>query len=178
MRRWITTLSGEHVAFTGTAWLTRLQLQNLVRRRGGKASRDGNVTRETTILVRGRSGAWFYGDHGTKEQRAAELIRQGQRISVVHDFEFQKLVEGRGRAKVLDRVAGQPAEWLTAPLKRQFIKVAKIKGSLDREHSAKGRVEQGFLRPAIHRSEAKRLFPLRAPLTRQSPRSCTHQASK
>jgi hypothetical protein len=144
-------VSGEHVAFTGTAWLTRIKLARKVQLLGGSASQEGNVTTETTILVRGKSSAWFFGDYGTKEQRAAELIRAGQRISVVHDFEFQKLVEFGGRAKVLDRIAGQPAEWLSAPLKRQFMEVAKIKGPLDREHSAKGRVEQGFLRGLLFR---------------------------
>ena len=147
MRRFITTLSGEHVAFTGGAWLTRRQLQKVVRRLGGNSATDGNVTTETTILVRGTpSPAWYYGDHGAKEQRVADLIRRGQSISVVHDFEFKKLVDGRGWAKVLDRVGGQPIEWLIPPLQRQFKNIAKLNGPLDREHTAKGRVEQGYLR--------------------------------
>jgi hypothetical protein len=149
MRRWLHTISGEHVTFTGKAWLRRRELERIVKRLGSTPARAGKVTAETTLLVRGESRAWAYGDYGTKERRAAELIRAGQDIAVVHDFEFRKLLKSGQRVKTLDRVAGQPIEWLTVPDRRQFTKVAQIAGPLDREHSVKGRIEQGFLRRAL-----------------------------
>jgi hypothetical protein len=82
----------------------------------------------------------------TKEQKAAQLVRQGAAISLVHDSEFRKLIEDRRPARIADRIAGEPVEWLALPTKKQFIQVAKIKGPLDREHSVLGRVEQSYLR--------------------------------
>ncbi len=146
MRKWLTAIKGEHVAFTGQAWCTRAGLQRMVRRLGGTPTSGGEVTGATTVLVRGSSSVWAYGDHGTKERRAAQLIREGRRVVVVNGSEFRKLVELGRPAKVLDRVAGQPTEWLTTPPKRQFGKAAAIDGPLDQEHSVKGRVEQSFLR--------------------------------
>lgn len=149
--KWLSKISGEQVAFTGKAWLKRSDLQKIVRRLGGCPTTDGDVTTETTVLVRGQSESWKYGDHGKKERRAAELIRAGQRIVLVHDFKFQKLAESGRKARLLDRVAGMPVDWLTDPGETLFAKAASIKGPLDRQHSASGRVEQSYLRHVLFR---------------------------
>lgn len=146
MRRWLTNIRGEDVAFTGKAWCPRRELQRRVRRKGGRATQAGDVTVGTTILVRGISPFWAYGDHGLKELRAAQLIRAGNRIKVIDDVEFRKLLEFGRPAKISDRVSGQPSQWLDTSSEKQFKKAAAIAGPLDREHSVKGRVEQGYLR--------------------------------
>lgn len=146
MTKWITTIKGQHVAFTGQAWLTRPELQRLVRRLGGTPTRGAEVTTATTVLVRGRSTKWKLKGHGLKERYAAHLIREGYPLVVVSDAEFRKLVESGKRARMLDRVAGEPTEWLLSAPKKEFQAVAKLAGPLDREHSAKGRVEQSYLR--------------------------------
>jgi hypothetical protein len=142
MKKWLTSIEGEHVAFTGTAWRKRSELQDEVRRQRGVPTSKGEVTGTTTILVRGR---WAPGEFGVKERHAAELIRDGHVIAIVSDLEFRKLLEGGRRAKAMDRVAGQPIEWLEKPSRRGFEQAAKISGPLDYEHSALGRVEQSFL---------------------------------
>lgn len=147
MKKWLRSIRGEYVAFTGSAWLQRHELEHIVRSRGGiPTGGGGKVTGDTTVLVRGDSSVWKYGKYGTKEQKAAQLVRQGAAISLVHDSEFRKLIEDRRPARTADRIAGEPVEWLALPTKKQFIQVAKIKGPLDREHSVLGRVEQSYLR--------------------------------
>lgn len=146
MTKWLTTVKGQQVAFTGQAWLIRSQLQAIVRRLGGTPTRGAEVTTETTVLVRGRSQFWKLKDHGLKERYAAQLIREGHSLLVVSDSEFRKLVESGRRARVLDRVAGEPIEWLVSQPKKQFQAIAKIAGPLDRENNSKGRVEQSYLR--------------------------------
>jgi hypothetical protein len=143
MRKSVRNIKGEHVAFTGAAWRIRRDLQREVRRQGGETTSTGAVNGKTTVLVRGR---WVQGDYGIKEMKAAELIRSGQEIAMVADSEFQKLLEAGRPAKVLDRVAGQPIEWLVTPAKSSFENAASVSGPLDYEHSALGRIEQGFLR--------------------------------
>jgi hypothetical protein len=137
-------IKGEHVAFTGRAWLSRQQLQKVVGRKGGIPT--SHVTAATTVLVRGDSSVWAFGDYGTKELKAAQLIRKGASISLILDSEFRKLMEKGTPARTVGRIAGEPVEWLTTPTKRQFLRTASIKGPLDREHTALGRVEQSYLR--------------------------------
>ena len=146
MRRWLTKISGEHIAFTGRAWRARENLQRRVQQQGGYPTPGGEVTGVTTVLVRGSSPVWAHGDHGLKEMRAAQLIRAGHPVAVVDDTEFRKLLKFGRPAKISDRVSGQPTEWLNTSSKQQFEEAAAIAGPLDREHNAKGRVEQGFLR--------------------------------
>jgi hypothetical protein len=110
---------------------------------------NGHVTGDTTVLVRGDSSVWAFGDYGTKELKAAQLIRQGASISLVLDSEFRKLVDEGRPARVGDRIAGEPVEWLAPPTLRQFERAASIKGPLDREHTVLGRVEQGYLRHVL-----------------------------
>lgn len=142
MRTRITSIKGEHVAFTGRAWKLRKDLCEEVERQGGRTS-GGSLSGKSTILVRGR---WQENEAGEKERRAADMIRHGSGISVVTEEEFKKLLE-RGRpAKVMDRVAGEPLEWLRGVTSLDFRRAAKISGELDFIHTALGRVEQAFLR--------------------------------
>jgi hypothetical protein len=85
--------------------------------------------------------------------RAAQLLREGHSISVVHDFEFRKLLEKGRRARIADRIAGQPVEWLAGVTRKQFEAVARIEGPLDREQTRCGRVEQSFLRQSLFGGE-------------------------
>jgi len=145
-RKWLTSIRGEHVAFTGKAWLIREELERAVRRRGGIPC---GVTGETTVLIRGESQAWAFGEYGLKEKKAAEWIRRGHDIRLVHDFEFQRLLEDRRPAHVSDYIAGQPVQWLQHVAKKEFEQAAELEGPLDREHSVKGRLEQSYLRRAL-----------------------------
>jgi hypothetical protein len=142
MRKWLKDLRGERVSFTGGTRRPRYELEREVRRKGGII----NTVAQATVLVRGDSSRWKFGSHGLKEQQAARLIRKGKSISLVHESEFGKLLEKGKPARVADRIAGEPVEWLTEATKRQFERAANMKGPLDREYSALGRVEQGYLR--------------------------------
>jgi BRCT domain type II-containing protein len=147
MRKWVRSLHGERIVFTGGLWLRRADMRKQIRRHG--ASADGSVSFVTTLLVKGELERWKYGDHGLKESQAARLIREGASISLLHESEFRQLLEEGTPAHVADRVAGEPVEWLSPKTERQFKQAAKISGSLDREQSALGRVEQGFLRQML-----------------------------
>jgi hypothetical protein len=129
--------------------MPRAKLQRLVRRQGGITTAGADVTNATTVLVRGDSSRWAFGEYGTKERDAARLIRKGAPISLVHDSEFRKLVEQGRRARVADRVGGEPVLWIVPATKRQFERVARIEGSLDREHTVNGRLEQSYLRSKL-----------------------------
>jgi hypothetical protein len=63
--------------------MPRKKLQRLVRRKGGIPTAGAEVTGATTVLVRGDSSVWAFGDYGTKELDAARLIRKGASISLV-----------------------------------------------------------------------------------------------
>jgi hypothetical protein len=103
MRKWLTSLRGERVAFTGGMWVTRSGLRRELERRGGVLS----TVFAASILVRGTSPKWKYGDHGIKERQAATLIREGEPISLVHESEFRKLLEEGRPARVADQTAGE-----------------------------------------------------------------------
>src|SRR5262249_21173889 len=124
------TIRGEHIAFTGRAWLARNELQRIVRRRGAIPSAGGEVTQTTTLLVRGDSSVWAFGDYGIKERKAAHLIRKGASIALVHDSEFRKLLELGQPARIADRIAGEPIQWLATPTRREFERAALITGAL------------------------------------------------
>jgi hypothetical protein len=112
----------------------------------GETSSRGIVNGKSVVLVRGR---WANDDYGAKERKAVQLIRNGQEIAIVSDFEFLKLLEGGRPAKVMDRVVGQPIEWLNFLSESRFKRAAKVSGPLDYENSALGRIEQGFLRHSL-----------------------------
>lgn len=146
MAKFKRTLTNECVAFTGRAWRARSEIARVVRRLGGSISSRYEVTEKTTILVRGSCAVWKYGDHGRKERHAAELLRHGRDIALIHDSEFRKLVEHQVPARISDHFVGQPTEWLVGSTEREFRRSAAIAGPLDREHTTRGRVEQAFLR--------------------------------
>ena len=106
-RKWLTSIRGEQIVFTGKAWRVRAKLKRLVQRRGGVCS--DQVTTATTVLVRGESKAWAYGDFGLKEKKVAQLIRDGHNICLVHDFEIRKLLE-RGDAAGLEKLFAEARE--------------------------------------------------------------------
>ena len=115
-----------------------------------------NPTRLRSIRrVPGQSVVWISWNRGREGQfkqflprlqQQPRFLRMGHRIVVVHDFEFRKLVENGRPARASDRISGQPVEWLKAPNVRQFENVAVLSGPLNRESTAHGRVEQGYLR--------------------------------
>jgi hypothetical protein len=150
----------------------------IIKSGGAKATPGGKVTDHATVLVRGDSSFWAYGDHGLKEQQAAALLRRGKPISVVHDFEFRNLLESGRPARVADRVAGEPVRWLIAPSKRQFRSVAELGGPLDREYSARGRVEQSYLRHILFGNENCAKCSLWSNVSHVASHSCSHKAKK
>ena len=133
-RKWLTSVRGEHVTFTGKAWRTRSELRLQVNQCGGIIS-SWQVRADTTVLVRGESTDWAYVKYGLKEEKAAQLIRKGRDICLIQDFEFRKLLENGRPARVYDYVAGQPVRWLQPVSQKQFEQTAKIDGPLDREYS-------------------------------------------
>jgi hypothetical protein len=147
MRKWLRSVRGEFVAFTGTAWLVRHELRRRVNRKGGIPIHG--IPSITTVLVRGDSSVWKHGDYGTKELDAARLIRKGASISLVYDSEFRKLLERGKPARVADRIAGEPVLWLVPATERQFHQAANKRGPLDQEHTVLGRLEQSYLRHAL-----------------------------
>src|SRR5438132_13596509 len=130
MRKWITTVRGKRIAFTGRAWLTRAALRRQVLRKRGIPTPGAAVTSTTTILFRGDSSVWAFGEYGTKEREAAKFIRKGASISLIHDFEFRKVLENGRPARVADRIAGEPVLWLAPVTKRQFYRLLLKKGRL------------------------------------------------
>jgi hypothetical protein len=109
----------------------------------------GHVTDRTTVFVRGYSANWLHKDYGKKELQVARRLREGQAIRVVAEEEFRKLVERRRRARCLDRVAGEPIEWLLPVSKAAAERSALKSGSLDRDRTVAGRLEQGHLRQQL-----------------------------
>jgi len=122
MTKYLATLGGERVAFTGAAWRPRSEVQKLVKRNRGHPTVDGNVTNDATVLVRGKSDFWRYEDFGRKEQRVSELVRSGRIAIVVQDFEFRKLLEKGRRARVCEDIAGQPRQWFAPVARSDFRK--------------------------------------------------------
>jgi len=149
MRKWLRSIRGEHVAITGRVWLPRHEVQRLVWRARGIPTPRGDVTAATTVLVRGDSSRWAFGEFGSKEKEAARLLSKGAAVSLVYDSKFRSLLENGKRVRVADRIAGEPVQWLAAATKPQFERVALKEGPLDREHTALGRVEQSYLRHVL-----------------------------
>jgi hypothetical protein len=144
MKKWIRSVCGESVVLTGGMWIRRADIRKWVRRHGGILDTSVNAT--TTVLVRGDSQKWKYGDHGNKEHQAAQLVRDGVAISLIHEREFRQLLEKGRPAKVADRIAGEPVQWLAPATRRQFERAATREGALDRQYTALGRTEQSYLR--------------------------------
>jgi len=130
MRKWLSGVRGEHVAITGRVWLWQHEVQGLIRRAGGFPTPRGDVTTKTTVLVRGDSSQFKFGEYGTKERDAARRISRGASIALVHDSDFRDLLEHGKPAHVADRIAGEPVEWLAPATKPQFYRVALKDGPL------------------------------------------------
>jgi HNH endonuclease len=150
----LSSLRGRHVSATGKCWITRKQLSRKVRSLDGQLIPGGNVNQLTDVLVRGTSSQWAHGEYGLKEEHAAALIQSGQKIAIVDDYEFRKLVDGGGPARCSDRVAGQPVEWVTPPPSvKEYDRISSIKGPLDREYTVNGRTEQAYLRSRLFKGQ-------------------------
>lgn len=144
--RTISDLRGKHVAITGACWITRRRLSARLRKVGARIAKDADVTHATDILIRGVSTQWKYGTHGKKEMRAREYRDSGQTIRVVRDSAIRRLLEEGKSASFDPYIDGTPVEWTGAPSEKEFRKAASIEGPLDQRYSAKGRVEQAYLR--------------------------------
>lgn len=148
------TVRDKHVALTGCCWLPRVKLVRSIRLAGGYVSPSAEVTKSTDVLVRGYSPHWAYGDFGLKEAAAAKLIREGRRLLIIHDYEFQRLLEKGRPARCSDYIAGHPIAFLVPPPpKTAFERVASIRGPLDREQTVLGRIEQAFLRSQLFQGQ-------------------------
>jgi hypothetical protein len=145
----IRTIKNRRVAITGRCWIAKKELASRIKAEGGEVTSSYGPNRHTDILVRGRSSVWLYGDFGTKEAHAADLIGEGQKITVVEDYEFHKLLEG-GSARCSEYIAGQLISWLAPPPSvKVYERIAGIHGPLDREQTIKGRTEQAYLRSLL-----------------------------
>ncbi|MFA5803866.1 MAG: hypothetical protein WC879_04435 [Melioribacteraceae bacterium] len=149
--KYLKNIKGVHFAITGRCWLVRNVLIGLIEKKGGKVSdHRAQVTNLTEVLIRGSSSQWAFDNCGHKEVKVANLLKTGKIILTVHDYDFQNLIESGKAAKALNRIAGQPIEWLLPALeKEKYFKISKVPGTLDREHSVKGRLEQKFLREQL-----------------------------
>jgi hypothetical protein len=150
------TIKGLTVAITGRCWKIRPDLAALIRKAGGRVTSSYSVTRSTDVLVRGASESWAFGTYGEKEDAAARLIQAGQQLFVVDDYEFEKLIEKARPARLSTVLAGQPTEWFR-PVRndKAFIRSCNIAGPLDREYTARGRVEQAYLRSKLFNRAVK-----------------------
>ncbi|MBU1700910.1 MAG: hypothetical protein KJ970_13740 [Candidatus Eisenbacteria bacterium] len=169
MAKTLKSVKGLSIVVTGKCWIQRDELFTLIRKRGGKTRYTNTVRGKDDLLVRGgTSSGYAYGTYGLKEHAAAQLIRGGNEIAVIDDYEFRKVVEDEKPGRFANTVAGQPIEWLRPPKdSKSYEKGCKISGPLDREYTSKGRLEQGYLRSHLFRNKEKdtcalcgRLFPL------------------
>lgn len=144
----INSVKGFYIAITGICWTKRTEMIRLLRKKGGKvADSRAQVNKTTNLLVKGDSQLWSHKTYGEKEVKVAELIKQGQQILVIQDYDCKNLIENGKRAKIITTIAGQPLEWLLPPpSRRKFDRISDIAGSLDRDHTTKGRLEQRYLR--------------------------------
>jgi len=145
----IDSVRGLTIAMTGHCWKPRAEVARMIRKRGGHVTAGSEVTHRTHILVRGYSRQWKYGEYGTKEETAYKYRLGGQNILILEEEKFRGLLEKDVPAEAAPYMAGEHVEWLARPSIEEFQKAARSRGSLDRVHSAKGRIEQAFLRNAL-----------------------------
>lgn len=143
------SIKGKVIAITGKCWVTQEKLAQKIRAKGGKPTPKGRVNWDTDVLVVGQSERWKFGDHGQKEHQAAEYIKAGSEIVLVHDDEFKNLIEDEKPARCSDTIRGTPIAWLRPPEKPEYDGIAELSGPLDTKTTANGRKEQAYLR-AIH----------------------------
>lgn len=154
--RTIRSIKGLTVAITGKCWITHPELAQLIRKAGGRVTSSLGVTKSTDVLVRGTSQDWAYKTYGKKEDAAARRVQSGKRLFVVDDYEFEKLIDKRLAARLSTVLAGQPIEFLRpVRSKDEFIRSCNIAGPLDREYTARGRLEQAYLRSQLFGGASK-----------------------
>jgi DNA polymerase-3 subunit epsilon len=85
-------LFGEKLVFTGTLSLLRREAADLAAAAGCEV--DPNVTKHTTVLVVGDQDIAKLSGHdkSSKHRKAEELMAKGQRIRIVGESDFQRLV--------------------------------------------------------------------------------------
>jgi hypothetical protein len=96
LRKYPKTLKSIHglsVAITGTCWKRQAKLASLIRKKGGSLAANYAVKSSTDVLVRGKSEFWKHKTYGRKEAKAAQIIQNGNRLLVIPDDEFRKLIE-------------------------------------------------------------------------------------
>jgi len=77
MKKRLTQMKGQYVAFTGFLWCDRIEFQRKLVRAGAIPTPKGRVNRDTNILVRGTSGVWKFGDHGIPVRRRGRWLHPG-----------------------------------------------------------------------------------------------------
>lgn len=91
------TFEGSSFCFTGASkHYSRVEFEKLVTSFGGIAS--PSVTKQLNYLVIGSEGnqCWAYACYGRKVERAVELRKQGARLLIVHENDFQDAVADIG----------------------------------------------------------------------------------
>lgn len=86
-------LFGAYVAFTGTSFLTRAELQRMVADRGGQP--QNGVTKQTNLLVAGHQDVSALAPGQTKSgkyRRAEELRAKGADIQIISDLDLQRML--------------------------------------------------------------------------------------
>lgn len=140
----IRDLRGRRVAITGNCSIPRAELIQRIKRHGGCVSGErAEISNQTNILVRGASPFWKHGSFGTKEERAADLIRAGFDLSVILSEDLDRLL--RGKTVIEQRyIAGSDVDELRADavLAKQFADL----GALDAPAIVWRRLEQAHLR--------------------------------
>lgn len=155
--KYLKKIEGYNFAITGDCWIKRSELIKIIKNSGGiVAEKRAQVTLNTNVLIRGHSRNWKYTNYGEKEAKVALLLKGGQKIFIVTDYDFKKLIISKTPARIMDRVAGQPFEWYLPPLKQEkYLEIIKEGGQFDREYSKKGRLEQKYLRELLFGEKAK-----------------------
>ncbi|MFI5351353.1 MAG: BRCT domain-containing protein [Candidatus Binatales bacterium] len=95
-------LYGEVMVFTGELSIPRDEAADAASAAGCKVA--ANVTKQTTLLVVGNQDVSKLAGYETssKQRKAEELIRRGQKIRIIREAEFHRIVEqSRSRASEL-----------------------------------------------------------------------------
>lgn len=84
---------GEQVVFTGTLSLTRAEAGKLAAKLGCNVT--NSVTKKTTMLVVGNQDTYRLAgfDKSSKHRKAEELVKNGMKIKILSEQDFQKIVE-------------------------------------------------------------------------------------
>jgi serine/threonine-protein kinase len=103
------TLKGVHLAFTGILSRPRREAQAAARRAGAKV--HGGPSARTTVVVRGRPNPRQAAgrDAGLKLMEIKRLRAKGQRITLLDDGQFWRLVTRRSGRRALGQRAGRAA---------------------------------------------------------------------